>query len=398
MLKVFTAFTGIGSQEIALKELGIDIDIVGISEVDKNALLAYDAIHNENYNVEYPSKEEMLNEFKVKNIAYNFSTGKSEIPKNIDDIKHLYNAHIKSKNYGDIRLINPIALPDFDLFTYSFPCKNISVAGKQAGLEKGSETQSSLIWECEKIIKTKQPKYLLMENVKNLLSPKHKNILDTWIELLNQLGYESYYSILNAKDYGVPQNRERTIMVSITKELNQTFTFPKKFDNGTRVKHLLENNVDKKYHVPLEKVEHLIEKLKNREISNTIRVGGRGSLGKHEWDLVYQENKLIYIGDITQKGIDSNKRVYHADGLCPTITAMQGGNRQSKIGYKSDPNFVIRRLTPLECWRLMGYKDEYYYKAKNIGQLSDSKLYERAGRGIVIPMLKEIFKNMLIYE
>ena len=159
-LKVFEAFAGIGSQSMALRNLGIDYEVVGISEVDRWALLGYDAIHNEMYDIELPSKEEMLKEFYDKHIAYNFSTNKSEIPKRIEDIEKLYKAHIKNKNYGDIRLINVEDLPQMDLFTYSYPCKNISVAGQQAGLEEGSNTQSSLVWECLKIIEYCKPKYL----------------------------------------------------------------------------------------------------------------------------------------------------------------------------------------------------------------------------------------------
>ena len=157
-LKVFEAFAGIGCQSIALQNLGIDFEVVGISEVDRYALLAYDAIHNESYDIEIPSKEEMLEEFNKRHIAYNFSTNKSEIPKNINDITKLYRAHIRNKNFGDIRLIDPKELPEIDLFTYSYPCKNISVAGNMKGLDKDSGTQSSLVWECFKIIAHCRPK------------------------------------------------------------------------------------------------------------------------------------------------------------------------------------------------------------------------------------------------
>lgn len=123
-LKVFESFSGVGSQAMALRNIGVDFEVVGISEVDKWALLAYDTIHNNNQEgVEIKTKEEMLEEIRRSNIAYNFSTGKSEIPKNENDIRRLYEAHIRSKNYGDITKINEKELPDFDLFTYSFPCK-----------------------------------------------------------------------------------------------------------------------------------------------------------------------------------------------------------------------------------------------------------------------------------
>ena len=151
-LRVFEAFAGIGCQRIALRNLGVNFESVGISEVDRYALLGYDAIHNNNEIINKIPKEEMLNEINKRNIAYNFSTYRSEIPKDLYNLTNLYNAHIRSKNYGDIRKINVNELPDFDLFTFSPACKNISVEGKQDSLEEGSGTQSSLIWECCEII------------------------------------------------------------------------------------------------------------------------------------------------------------------------------------------------------------------------------------------------------
>ena len=143
MLRVFEAFAGVGSQRMALISIGIDFEVVGISDVDRYALLAYDAIHHNGEPVEEKTKEEMLAEFTKRNIAYNFSTGKSEIPKKHEDIKKLYEAHVRSKNFGDIRTIDVNELPEIDLFTYSFPCKNISVEGLKAGFDKNSGNQSS---------------------------------------------------------------------------------------------------------------------------------------------------------------------------------------------------------------------------------------------------------------
>ena len=167
MLKVFESFAGIGTQRMGLERAGIDHEVVGICEIDKFAIDSYQAIHGE------------------------------------------------TKNYGDISKIDPKDLPDFDLFTYSFPCTSISMAGKQKGFKKGSGTQSSLLWECEKVIRAKKPKYLLMENVKNLVANKFKPGFEEWLTALEELGYTNYYSVLNAKDFGIPQNRERVFCVSI---------------------------------------------------------------------------------------------------------------------------------------------------------------------------------------
>ena len=220
-LKVFEAFAGVGSQRMALRNLGADYEHVGIMEVDKYATLAYDIIHNDNQDIDYTenlTKETMLKRLRQINIAYNFSTYKDEMPSNINEIRKLYNAVIRSHNYGDISKVNPKNLPDFDFFTYSFPCKNISVAGNQKGLKRGSGTQSSLVWECEKIIREKKPKYLMMENVKNICGNNHMAFFQEWIDLLSEMGYESHWEIYNACDYGVPQNRERVIMMSKLKE------------------------------------------------------------------------------------------------------------------------------------------------------------------------------------
>ena len=159
-LRVFEAFAGYGSQSIALRNIGIDYEVVAISEIDKYAIKAYESIHG------------------------------------------------KVNNLGDISKINVEDIPDHDLFTYSFPCQDISVAGKQASLEENSGTRSSLLWECKKIIEGKKPKYLLMENVKNLVSKKHKPYFDKWLEWLEEQGYSNTWKVLNAKDYGIPQNRE----------------------------------------------------------------------------------------------------------------------------------------------------------------------------------------------
>ncbi len=214
-IKLFEAFSGVGSQRMALRNLEVNYESVGILEVDKNAILAYDAIHNGSPKEEYSlKKEEKIKEMRDINIAYNFSTYKDEMPRSEKDIDALYSANKRSRNYGDISTVDVETLPNFNFFTYSFPCKNISIAGNQKGLDKGSGTQSSLVWECEKIIKAKKPKYLMMENVKNLCGKDNMDNFQAWIDILQSHGYESEWKVYNAKDYNAPQNRERVIMMS----------------------------------------------------------------------------------------------------------------------------------------------------------------------------------------
>lgn len=199
MIKVFEAFAGYGSQSMALRRLGVDFGVVGISEIDKYAIQAYMAVHGD------------------------------------------------TPNYGDISKIDWNSVPDFDFLTYSFPCTDISTAGQQKGLAEGSGTRSSLLWECRKAIEAKRPKYLLMENVKNLVSKKFTPYLKEWLKFLEGQGYSNYTKVLNAKDFGIPQNRERVFMVSILGEAS--FHFPKPFTLDKRLKDVLEKNVDESFYL-----------------------------------------------------------------------------------------------------------------------------------------------------
>lgn len=208
MIKVFEVFSGIGTQRMALRNLGIEHEVVAIAEIDKYALASYEAIHGD------------------------------------------------CPNLGDISRIEPNTIPDHDLFTYSFPCQDISVAGKQKGFEKCGGTRSGLLWECEKVIRAKRPKYLLMENVKNLVSKKFKPDFEEWLRSLEELGYTNYWQILNAKDYGVPQNRERVFCVSILGE-HEPYIFPEKQELTLRLKDVLEDEVDEKFYLSEERVAQL---------------------------------------------------------------------------------------------------------------------------------------------
>lgn len=419
-IKVFEAFAGIGSQAMALRNIGLDFEVVGISEVDRYGLIAYDAIHNGSEEVELKSKEEMLEEFAKRNIAYNFSTGKSEIPKNEQEIRKLYEAHIRSKNYGDITKIDVNELPDFDLFTYSFPCKNISVAGKQAGLAEGSGTQSSLVWECRDIIKTKKPKYLLMENVKNLVGSKHKPFFDLWCKELEGMGYKNYWGVLNGKNFGVPQNRERVMMVSILNADEKIYSLPTKSNRPTKcIADIMESSVDAKFYVDKEfeftdkfyqkgtRVNEIVQVAKTESSFNDAsRICGVYGVSPTILARDWKDAKkvLIEVAKITEwnnviiddtQGFDKdehgNKKPRVYEGFSPSLRASRSGLKTLDYDYK------IRKLTPLEYWRLMGFADEDFHRAKDVG-LSNTKLYERAGRGIVVPMLEEIFRELFKEE
>lgn len=211
MIKVFTAFSGYDSQCLALERLKrdfptFDYELVGWPEIDKYAIQAHNALFPE----------------------------------------------WSDRNFGDISKIDWSQVPDFDLFTYSSPCQDFSNAGLQRGGEEGSGTRSSLLWECRRAIVAKRPKYLILENVKALVSKKFLPLFNKWIKSLEDYGYYNAWQVLNAKDYGIPQNRERVFLVSIRRDLldpSPTYNFPKPFKLEKRLKDVLEEKVDEKYYL-----------------------------------------------------------------------------------------------------------------------------------------------------
>lgn len=224
-LKVFTAFSGYDSQCLALNRLkeqhdDFDYDLVGWSEIDKRAITAH--------NLLFPNWEE--------------------------------------RNYGDISKIDWTSVPNFDMFTYSFPCTDISMAGLRKGFAEGSNTRSSLLWECRKAIKAKMPKYLLLENVKALVQKKNMPLFQKWLSELNDFGYQNFWQVLNAKDYGIPQNRERVFVVSIRKDCLNNFPFGFKFPEKQKATKTLsdiledESEIDEKYYLPHDSEAYKIAK------------------------------------------------------------------------------------------------------------------------------------------
>lgn len=493
MLLVNELFAGIGAQSAALERLGIDFKVVGIAEIDKYAIKSYEAIHG------------------------------------------------PTRNYGDISKIKKLDYADF--WTYSFPCQDISVAGKQAGIEKG-KTRSGLLYEVERLLEKSKgnnelPKYLMLENVKNLVGKKFKAQFDEWLQRLDEFGYNAYWQVLNAKDYGIPQNRERVFAISIRKDLNTGYVFPEPFELKKRLKDVLQKEVDEKYYISQEKTNALLSKTKGEIGNGKLLQERNGTFGKvdiHSLEDIspcisatcYKGPDMICMGNVNPSGNGTNGNV--SDGLAPTLTTnkgegpkilqvaqiypnsgnpeagrinddngispamdtCQGGNRMPKIiepciaesrgrnldnpsdrtvgspteqrleinqngtsntittvqkdnyalipqatkqGYIEcnvpgvadlsfpdsktrrgrvqengeicptlmagqqdicyiEPRCRIRKLTPLECWRLMGFTDEQFYKAEKVN--SNSQLYKQAGNSIVADVLYYIFKNLFV--
>lgn len=301
MIKVFEAFAGIGTQRMALERLGIEHEVVAIAEIDKYAIKSYEAIHGE------------------------------------------------VSNLGDISKIKTEDIPDHDLFTYSFPCQDISLYGKGLGLDAGSGTRSGLLWECQKIIAGKKPKYLLLENVKNLVGKKHKHNFELWLDWLSEQGYKNYWKVLNAKDYGIPQNRERVFCVSILGE-HTPYEFPEKEELKTEFRDCLTSSP--RY-------------LDERDYRKVYGLGATYRFGGY----VAPDNKTEY----------------------GTITARYGAVSGNSMKFKDQGGY--RYLSPQECWRLMGIHDSAFDKAQASG-VSEAQLYKQAGNAIVVDVLEAIFRNL----
>lgn len=253
-------------------------------------MLSYAAIHCgltlemiDNY--EYPPVEEMADYLNSRNIGYNFEENKPfDWRKKLKskDLKKYYLACILSKNMGDISKIEE--LPYADLWTVSFCCQDISIAGRLKGLTEDSNTRSSLVWQQVRLLKksieqNKQPKYLMFENVKNLVGKKFKPDFDKLLSILDELGYNTYWQVINAKECGIPQNRERVFAISIRKDIDtRKFTFPKPFDNGLRLKDVLEDTVDEKYYIENDSSKKLIQELLDNGTigDNAVAVAQRG--------------------------------------------------------------------------------------------------------------------------
>lgn len=413
MLKVIELFAGIGAQRKALQKAKIEHEVIAISEIDKYAIQSYNAIHGETLNL------------------------------------------------GDITKIEKI--PKADLWTYSFPCTDISLAGRMNGFEKHSGTHSSLLWEVQRLLSISiddgtLPKYLLMENVKNLISKKFKPLFDEWCKYLEGLGYKNFYKVLNAKDYGVPQNRERVFMISIRDD-NALYQFPNEINLDTKLGDYLENDVDEKYYLST-KLINCFTDMKNRngilrglqfqpklifkdEIARTIttRAGTRPCDNFIVEPVISLDGKVIVpqatkdgyaianVGDgiytnrcAFKRGVVQKDKIPTLKTSVNDIAVVVTKDSENYIqwkqkgwfdiecrAYKEDKisgalntrghikvltnDVAIRRLTPLECFRLMGFDDEDYKKIKEL-KISDTQAYKMAGNSIVVNCLTEIFKKL----
>lgn len=296
-LKLLELFGGIGACSKALERLNIDYEIVDYVEIDKYAVKSYNAIHNTNFEPQ------------------DITTWDKDI--------------------------------EVDLIMHGSPCQDFSVAGKQAGGDEGSGTRSSLMYETIRIVDKLKPKYVIWENVKNVISKKHIHNFNNYIERMNELGYTSYYQVLNAKDYGIPQNRERVFTISIRKDLNQPFEFPQKQELKLKLKDMLEDNVDEKYYLSEKMIDYILDNndtqkgtkwesradndTLNSNIAHTLSVRGAGGSQRAGVSnfIVDDEYKEIKVKDLKSKinvvgktkSGGERSLILGTDGICNTLTA-----------------------------------------------------------------------------
>lgn len=390
-----------------------------------------------------------------------------------------------SKNLGDITKVDETKLEPFNMICGGSPCQDFSVAGKQKGSvwtckDCGHEynpltvhwserdkcpccesnniekTRSSLLVEYLRVIRANKPNFGMYENVKNIVGKQFKDTFKMFTDELDEYGYNVYWKVLNAKDYGIPQNRERVYLIFIKKELdNGKFIYPEPFDNGMRLKDILEENVDEKFYISEDKVQRFLTNLNNEDAllydacqvkregksreyndfcptltardykdprlvnDNVVKQIGTISKCEGNWKnpqvgRIYStdgcsptlntcgggshEPKIVQLGNVNPSGKDMNGNVFDENGLAPTLTTNKGEGNKIAIRqvHKIEPPIRIRKLTPKECFRLMGFSDENFEAAEKM--VSNSQLYKQAGNSIVVDVLYyilvELYKAM----
>ena len=370
LIRLIELFAGIGSQAKALKNKGVNFEHYRAIDFDKYAIKSYNAIHNTNF-----------------------------VPLDITKITGKDLGIVETDKYDYI-------------MTYSFPCKDLSKAGKGAGMRKGSGTRSGLLWEVERLLKecNELPQILLMENVPQVIGKKNIQDFHKWKLFLEKLGYSNYIELLNAKDYEIPQNRNRCFMVSILGDYY--YEFPHKRKLKLRLKDFLEDEVDEKYYLSDKMIAHLMdmtnrngyvrgEKFNPHTLDSKYAYSITTNTGRRATDNFISETVCLN-PKVNGKQPSLQNRIYDSNGIATAVT-------QSFRPFISIPAAVrgrvqedgtnkqwisIRRLTPKECWRLMGFTDEDFEKARKVN--SDTQLYKQAGNSIVVKVLERIFEEFIL--
>jgi len=275
----------------------------------------------------------------------------------------VYKKHYERCDDRDIRTVKTEEIPDHDLLVGGFPCQAFSMAGKRRGFE---DTRGTLFFEIARIAKQKQPRLLLLENVKGLLSHDSGNTFKTILRSLDELGYDCQWQVLNSKDFGVPQNRERVFIIGHLRGTSRPEVFPIGNPNENSFKQ------DKKL---------------REQISNTLRTNYSNGKSNETYIL---EKKLKEITKRQQQGM----RVYDTSGISTTL-AGQAGGWGAKTGLYQLNNLKIRRLTPVECERLQGFPDNWTKYGHDDKEMSDTQRYKQLGNAVSTPVVTAIVERLL---
>lgn len=375
-IRLIELFAGIGSQAKALTNLGLNFEHYRVCEFDEHAVRSYNAVHGTNF----------------------------------------VTSDITKISASDLGITNT---DEFTyLLTYSFPCQDLSNAGKGAGMEKGSGTRSGLLWEVERLLNEcdELPQVLLMENVPQVHGKKNIEHFNKWIAFLESKDYSNHWKDLNAKDYDIPQSRNRCYMVSILGDYS--YDFPEPMSLTLKLKDLLDDVVDERYYLS----DRQIDKMKNNtyvSASYSRRVtdenGIMSTLCARDYKdpkcveikepsptcnvenmavcvpqaLVVSEPKIEVVGNYSPSGHEASM-IVSPNGLAPTIKENHG----TVTATVEPQSSRVRKLTPKECWRLMGFTDEDFLNAEKV--CSNSQLYKQAGNSIVVNVLMAIFKELFV--
>ena len=380
-VNVFSLFSGIGAFEKALERKGIGYNLVNYCEFDKYASKSYSLIH--------------------------------KVPETL--------------NLGDITKVKIDELEPYsaDLITYGFPCQDISNAGKQRGFEHdGQLTRSGLFFYAAAIIGRIQPKVAICENLKALVGKKFTKEFETVLSTLEDMGYTNYWQVLNAKDYGIPQNRERVFIVSIRNDIDKKYTFPTPIKLELRLKDILEKEVDEKYYLSNDKVKQFIVNNPNINMNDSVlgTCHKRNDLSFAIRDRVYNTEKesptltstmykdapkILQIGQLYGTEREPNPQAEAVDGDSINLEQPNSKTRRGIVGHGVaqtlntapqqavvEPSLRIRKLTPKECFRLMGFDDADIDVLIENG-ISNTQLYKQAGNSIVVNVLEAILDNLV---
>lgn len=378
-ISMIELFSGVGAQERALRQLGLPYEVINTCDCDAAAVLSYAAmrwdLENEMETFEFPSQDKMIEELQTKNLGYDFQKGKHGITKRtpINKLKQYYIADKLSSNLGDISKVEKLSYAD--IVTYSFCCQDLSVAGKGEGMKLNCDkcghswlvdfehpennsscpncgntniasTRSGLLGQVQRLLGVAKenntlPKYLLLENVKNLVGKKFKPQFDAWVKWLDSIGYNTYYKVMNAKHYGICQNRERIFAISIRKDIDtKGFTFPEPIPLTTRLKDILEKSADEKYYLSDDRIDKILNSSFMQEKKQIQTTDVRDTLLARDW----KDPKCVPTEKEIQNGYNDKvsiplKRGYSVNVSTyePDSTEIDSIGNYSKSDYNATP-------------------------------------------------------------